>query len=113
MKSVQDQIPKSVAKIGQKEAVCNKFDINLFIVERKKQRLKMTTVNQASLSDQRTSLYVGDLHPDVTDAELLDAFSTAGPISRILVCRDQITERSLGYAFVKFERKEDGKCFRV
>ncbi|CAC5396800.1 PABPC [Mytilus coruscus] len=69
----------------------------------------MTTVNQAGIRDPRTSLYVGDLHPDVTDAELLDAFSTAGTISRIRICRDQITERSLGYAFVKFESEEDAK----
>ncbi|XP_076084303.1 polyadenylate-binding protein 1-like isoform X2 [Mytilus galloprovincialis] len=69
----------------------------------------MTTANQADKRDSGTSLYVGDLHPDVTDAELLDAFSTAGPISRIRVCRDQITERSLGYAFVKFEKEEDAE----
>ncbi|CAG2233964.1 PABPC [Mytilus edulis] len=69
----------------------------------------MTTANQADKRDSGTSLYVGDLHPDVTDAELLDAFSTAGPIGRILVCRDQITERSLGYAFVKFEKEEDAE----
>lgn len=96
-----------------KRVVCNTFDINLFIPEKKKQRLKMTTVSQAGIRDPMTSLYVGELHLDVTDAELLDAFSTAGPISRIRVCRDQITERSLGYAFVKFEKEEDGKSFRV
>ncbi|OVA19449.1 RNA recognition motif domain [Macleaya cordata] len=53
------------------------------------------------------SLYVGDLHPDVSDGQLFDAFRGIDNLASVRVCRDSLTARSLGYGYVNFITTDD------
>ncbi|GER40077.1 polyadenylate-binding protein [Striga asiatica] len=52
------------------------------------------------------ALYVGDLQPDVTDGDLVDAFSEYN-VDSVRVCRDSSTRLSLCYGYVNFLSRQD------
>lgn len=64
------------------------------------------TAERFSVGKGETALYVGELAPNVNDDILKQHFVKAKSVH---VCRDHVSGKSLGYAYVNFNRPEDCK----
>ncbi|XP_021289767.1 polyadenylate-binding protein 7 isoform X2 [Herrania umbratica] len=67
----------------------------------------MAVPSAVTMAASPASLYVGDLHPDVSDGQLFDAFSEFKSLASVRVCRDSSTGRSLCYGYVNFISPQD------
>ncbi|KAG2236502.1 hypothetical protein INT48_000802 [Thamnidium elegans] len=63
-----------------------------------------STSQRFSVGTGETALYVGELSPNVNDDILKQHFVNAKSVH---VCRDHVSGKSLGYAYVNFTRPED------
>jgi polyadenylate-binding protein len=60
-----------------------------------------------SAISRECQLYVGDLDPSVSEAQLLEFFSKPGPIGLVRVCREPMSRQSLGYGFIHYHQAQD------
>ncbi len=55
-------------------------------------------------------LYVGNLSPSTSEAELRQAFSPAGTVKSVNIVTDRATGSPRGFAFVEFENDEQAQA---
>ena len=59
------------------------------------------TIDRSRKIDMATKLYVGNLSPNTTEAQIQDLFKAAGNVVSCTLIKDKVTGASKGFAFVE------------
>ncbi|KAI8343637.1 hypothetical protein BC941DRAFT_388851 [Chlamydoabsidia padenii] len=84
----------------QQQAIAMAQAHTAFQSQQQQRRSSSYNFNQGEATT--TSLYVGELDLSVDEATLRNTFCPLAPMGNIHLCRDAITNKSLGYAYIDF-----------
>jgi len=68
---------------------------------------KGETMNTRRQADEAATLRVTNLSEDACESDLQELFRPFGPIARVYLAKDKITNQSKGFAFVSYIKRED------
>ncbi|XP_078173429.1 uncharacterized protein LOC144567217 [Carex rostrata] len=78
--------------------------------EAEKNLVPSTATTGASASGGGRKVYVGNLHPNITEDQIRQVFESFGPVELVQLPHDQVTGLCKGFAFVQFSKMEDAKA---
>lgn len=84
--------------------------MNLIIQHSQAEKNRAAGVTAPTMSSGPTRVYVGNLHPQLTEDDLRDVFSPFGSIEYVnLVLDPADSNKNKGFGFVQFRRPDDAK----
>lgn len=103
----QDEIEKLMAEVAELEEDTNVAEMQRVAAaeEGSRKAPANSAAAAAAAAARSTSIFVGNLDPRTTEADVRTIFATCGPITRVTLLRDKTTQQLKGHAYVEFEKE--------